>query len=162
MKKTIITLTIATACAVVSGFTPANANGGKKASPVLSKAAITIHQDFPQAQNIVWLTAGKNQIALFKEEGRKIKCVFNEKGRLESTFITSCDVMYLPFELHTSLSKKFRGYVPQTMTEYITPGRHEYYILLKNQQDKIINWIRVKSDVDGNTIQIIQELHQPV
>lgn len=148
--------------AIAPGSNRSYANSGKRPSSVHSKAMILLQQDFPQAHHVVWSEEGKSQIAIFKAGSRKIKCLFSENGRLESTFITSCDAGYLPFELQASLNRKFPGYVPKTITEYITNNRHDYYVLLRNRQDNIVKWMRVKSDEDGNAIQIIQKLHQNV
>lgn len=162
MKKTLILSAIAVIGAIVFGSASSYANSGKKPSIAHSKAMATVQQDFPHAQNVTWSIEGKNQIALFKEEGREIQCLFNEKGRLESTFITSCDARYLPFELQTSISKKFPGFVAQTITEYITPNRHAFYLLLTIRKGNVVNWVRVKADEDGKAIAVIQELHQNV
>lgn len=148
--------------AIAPGSSHSYAHGDKKPSSAYAKALTSFQQDFPQAYHVVWLEEGQNSIAIFTAGSRKIKCLFNEKGRLMSTFITSCDGGYLPFELLTSLSKKFPGYIPQTTTECVTNNRHDYYVLLKNRQDKIVKWMRVKSDEDGHAIQVIQELHQNI
>lgn len=162
MKKAIVILAIALAGAIAFGSTNVRANSGKKTSTARAKAVMTVHQNFPHAQNIVWSIEGKDQIALFKEEGRDIKCLFNINGHLKSTFITTCDAKYLPLELQTLLNKKFPGYVPQTTTEYITLHRHAYYILLKSRQEKVVKWMRIKADEDGNTVRIIQRLQQNI
>lgn len=149
-------------CAMTLSFAGSHAANGRKTSLPHSKAMIAVHRDFPQVQNITWLKEGKDQIALFTVEDRHMQFTFNGNGGLKSTMITTCNAWYMPFELQTSLSKKYPGYVPQAITEYISPNAHVFYVLLKKKQEKEITWMRVKGDEDGNAIEVIQQLHQHV
>lgn len=162
MKKSIVMSAAAIISAMTLSFTGSYAANGRKTAPTHSKAMIIVHRDFPQVQNVTWLKEGKDQIALFTVEDRHMQFTFNGNGSLESTMITTCNAWYLPFELQTSLNKKYPGYVPKTISEYIGPNAHTFYVLLKKKQEKEVTWMRVKADEDGNAIEVIQQLHQNV
>lgn len=162
MKKFNVLFALALGCATVFSFTGLYANSGKKAPSPRSKAMMVVHQTFPQVQSVAWSVVGKDQVAIFKTEDRQIKCIFNEKGNLISTLITTCNTLYLPFELKTSLNKRYPGFVPQTISEFIGSQEHAFYVLLKSSQGNSIKWLRVKADEDGTTMVVLQQLEQNV
>lgn len=147
--------------AIASTFTTASASKGKNANTPAKKAVLAVYQNFPQAQLVHWQESNGTQIAIFTEADCAVRATFTKNGRLLSTLITA-DGHNLPFEVQNSLRKKYPGYVPQSVTEYINNTDHDYYVLLKNQEGNQINWIRVSTDEDGNSIQVIQNLHQTI
>lgn len=162
MKKLNVLAVAAILCAATFSSFVSDAATGRKSTTAHSNEVMTVHREFPLAQNVIWSTVGKDQVAIFKEADKEIKCTFNRMGRLESTLITTCNAQYLPFELQTSLYERFPGYVPQTVSEYIRTGENSFYVLLKSSQGNEVKWLRVKSDEDGNAISVIQSLRQKV
>lgn len=163
MKKSLLVSGVAIACSMTIAYASQNAyaffNNGPD-SP--GRNVITaIHHDFPGAKEVTLTEQGKAEIAQFTMINRRVRAIYTPSGRLLSTFITE-NPEFIPFGVQSVLEQKYKGYVPMTATEYISPNEHSFYVLLKGQKGSHINWLRVKSDEDGNNIKIVQRLQQTI
>lgn len=160
MKKTILISSLAIACVIALASPSAYASGsGEKPVSSNAKAMKTFMQNFPQANDVTWSVVEKEPVASFMMADRKVRCFFSRTGSLASTII-ECSAQHLPFEIQVNLNKHFPGYIPQSLTEYISGNEHAYYVLLKVEQEGFIKWVRVKTDENGRNILIIQKLQQ--
>lgn len=160
MKKTILISALAIAFVITVASPSAYASGsGEKPVSSNAKAMKTFMQNFPQANEVVWSMVEKEPVASFMMTDRKVRCFFSRTGSLTCTII-ECPAQHLPFEIQVNLSRRYPGYIPQSLTEYISGNEHAYYVLLKVEQEGFVKWLRVKTDENGRNILIIQKLQQ--
>ena len=65
----------------------------------------------------------------------------------------------MPFRTRMTIRKKYPGFEPQDMTEYISRSVHCYYFLLKKHQGRQVTWLRVRMSLPGRST-VIRRLRQ--
>lgn len=160
MKKLLTVFALAVTCIIALHTQKAFATYNKPDETPNNKVVAAMHHDFPSAVKVTWSQNEKECVAIFHSEAGSITATYNKKGKLLSTLINS-DAKHVPFIIQTEMNKKYPGFVPQSMTEYISSKEHSYYILLKNQTGNEVKWMRVKCNGTGD-IQVLQKLQQTV
>lgn len=158
MKKTFF-LSVMTFM-VAMAVTPQTSYANKEMKAPGSKFERAFFQQFPQASQVVWSEDQGKFVVRFNSYNREVTAVFDNHASLISTLIYS-DSRYIPFDLQSSLAKKYPGYAVQCMKEFITKDSHSYYFLLRYEKENKVKWLNVKSDGNKSFL-VIQQLQETV
>lgn len=158
MKKTFLIAAWAVTCLVAVLAQTAYASSREEIKDPDPRTNKAIHEDFPQAKQIIWKRQGENFIATFNMYQNKVTASYDSNGRLLSTLILISS-KNLPFEIRTKLAQKYPDYDVQCVKEYIDKRGDSYFFILKKQEGSQISWLSIKSD-DRKGFTTLQKLSQ--
>jgi hypothetical protein len=115
------------------------------------KLLLAFKQTFPDAEQVKWMEQADKYTVNFKENGILTKIDYDKDGNFLSS-IRYYTEKNLPVNIIVKLQKKYSDKKVFGVTEMTTEGSVEYYIKLEDD----INWITVKSNVDGN-LQVVEK-----
>ncbi|HEX5555412.1 MAG TPA: hypothetical protein VFX43_19385 [Chitinophagaceae bacterium] len=158
MTKTFLIAAWTATCFVAFLSQSSYASSREKMTDPDPRTTKAIHQDFPQATQIMWKRKGEDFIAIFHMYENKVTATYDNKGKLLSTLILISSES-LPFEIRTKLAQKYPDYNVQCAREYMDKQGDNYFFILKKQEGDLINWLSIKSN-DRHGFTMLQKLSE--